>query len=300
MNWNDIRYILAVSREGSTNRAGQRLGVNHATVARRIADLEEHLKTRLFDRSRSGYALNPAGERILSIALDMEANAHAIERALLGWDDKLSGSLKFTTPPDMFDWLIAPHLPGFLTAHPNLELIVLDTMKTMDLDSREADIALRLSPGPPEHLIGRRMMPFAHGVYGSATYIDALARGEQEPSLLFFSETQHVPDWVRFYFPKARVSLRTYGARSMASMVRAGLGLAYLSCFMADADPTFRRLDLDLEELNWDVWVLNHPDTNTAASMRAYRTFLIKVLEDARPLITGHNSIYSDYHPHSA
>jgi molybdate transport repressor ModE-like protein len=55
MNWDDMRFFLALSREGSISAAGRSLGVNHTTVARRIAALEEVLGTRLFDRLPDGY-----------------------------------------------------------------------------------------------------------------------------------------------------------------------------------------------------------------------------------------------------
>ena len=54
MNWDDLRFFLAVAGAGSLSGAGQQLGVNTTTVLRRVASLEDDLGARLFERERTG------------------------------------------------------------------------------------------------------------------------------------------------------------------------------------------------------------------------------------------------------
>lgn len=297
MDWDDIRYFLAVAREGSVNRAGQILGVNHTTVSRRTAAFEERLGTRLFERSRAGYALTQAGEGVLGLAITMEESAQAIDRELFGWDGAMRGRLKVAAPFEVASELLASHLPRFLETYPAIDLELLSSTLTVDLDAREADIAIHLSAKPPEHLIGRRVLSFAHAVYGSATYIDRLSRGEADAKLIQYRGTKRTPDWVRLYFPKARVALRADGMGATHAATRAGIGLAYLPCFLADADPELRRLKLGLSELDWGFWVLSHPDLRATARVRACREFLTETLKRQEPLILGQHSRYASFVP---
>src|SRR6266704_1679871 len=74
IDWDDVRYFLAVARGGSVRAAAAHLGVNHSTVLRRIAQLEERLGAHLFEKLPSGYRLTAAGEEVLELADRMEAS----------------------------------------------------------------------------------------------------------------------------------------------------------------------------------------------------------------------------------
>src|SRR3546814_8984468 len=86
IDWDDVRYFLAVAREGSVRAAAGRLGVNHATVLRRMAQLEERLGAQMFEKLPSGYRLTPAGEEVLEFAEQMEASSNRLETRVFGRD----------------------------------------------------------------------------------------------------------------------------------------------------------------------------------------------------------------------
>ena len=297
MDWDDVRFFLAVAREGSVNQAGKVLGVNHSTVARRTTAFEKRLGTRLFERNRTGYALTQAGEGVLGLALAMEESAQAIDRELFGWDGALKGPLKLAAPFDFFTHLVAPRLPSFLKRYPDIDLDVLTASLDVNLDAREADLALRVDLKPPEHLIGRRVMPFANAVYATPKYIERLRKKRERPAVVFFRFTQHVPVFVRTFFPDFRVALRVDTSYAMQAAVQAHLGVAYMPCYLGDSDPKLRRLKLNLTELEHGIWILNHPDLRTTARVRACREFIIDALEAQRPLIMGEHSRFSDWRP---
>jgi DNA-binding transcriptional LysR family regulator len=179
MNWDDLRFFLALAWVGTVSGAGQALKVKHTTVSRRVTALEEKLGSRLFDRSSGGYAMTQTGENLYPHALSMEEIAQAADREVFGMDTQLSGSLKLTASYDIFNRLITPTLHEFTDRYPGIEIELLASTGLADLASRQADIALRLTPKPPEYLIGREVLPLRHGVYASAKYLKKKRSKEQ-------------------------------------------------------------------------------------------------------------------------
>lgn len=111
IDWDDIRYFLAVAREGSVRGAAKRLAVNHATVLRRIAQLEERLGAQMFDKLPSGYRLTAAAEEVIEFAGQMEASSHQLETRLFGRDQSVRGLLRVTLPPPSRGTCLCQTLP---------------------------------------------------------------------------------------------------------------------------------------------------------------------------------------------
>lgn len=286
MNWDDLRLFLAVAREQSVSGAGKRLGMHHTNVARRMSRFEKDLGTRLFHRSKGGYALTLAGDKLYEHAVGMEDHAQTIERSIAGLDLSLSGSVKFTANQDFFDVLVAPHLKAFHERYPRICLEVLTTRRVLDLDAREADIALRLTFSPDGHLVGRRIAPLTMGIYCSPAYRPRL--GDPVNLILFHRQTE-LPGWALSHFSDAVVSIRVGNLRTARAALRQGFGLANLPCFYGDADPDLRRLDVPMET-GYDMWLLHHPDLRTTARVRACREWLVQILNEQLDLIRGQRS----------
>ena len=168
MNWDDIRYFLAVSRTGSIRGAASKLDVNHSTVSRRIGQLEEQLGVRLFEKLPTGYVITPAGEEIFDLAERMEEQANTLERQIYGRDTSLTGKLRVTLPQALATHLIMPDLVSFARANPGIELEIVTSYETLNLTRRQADVAIRLvyeNQSPPEHLHGRRIASVYRAIY---------------------------------------------------------------------------------------------------------------------------------------
>lgn len=288
LNWDDMRFFLAVCREGSATGAGRSLGVNHTTVARRIRALEQDLGTRLFGHSRDGYEMTQAAENMYEHALQMEEITHAIDRDVFGQDAELRGPLKLTVAHDVAERLLIPGLRAFHDAYPCIDLDVLTTTGLVDLAAREADIALRLTAKPPEYLVGREVLRLQHGVYGSDDYLET--RDRKAKVVLFRGETD--PEWVQQYFPGAEVSMRVDDVGTMALAVAHGMGLARMPCYIGDTQRSIRRLDLELTPSTWGIWILSHVDLRSTARVRVAREFLVKAIESQQALVLGEASRY--------
>ncbi len=281
-----MRVFLAVCQTGSLSAAGASLDMNHTTVGRRIAALEDVLDTRLFDRSRGGYSMTQAAEEIFGRARLMEEQTQAILRENVGRDRELRGSLVLTVPSDFADNVLVPHLGKFLRRYPGIELELSTSLNLANLDARDADLALRVTKAPPDHLVGRRVYPLCLGVYGSRKYLDKngpkeliLHRGERKP-----------PKWTQA-FPHAKLCCRIDSVASQHRAVRAGLGISRLPCFIGDGDSSLLRLPVEVYT-DWGIWVLHHADLRATARVRACRDFLYEVLEQQRSLLLGENSRY--------
>ena len=291
MNWDDLRYFLALCREGTVTKAGRVLDVNHTTVARRVAALEDELGTRIFDRTNDGYAMMQSAENMYAHALEIEQRAQAIDREVFGRDVELRGSLKLTVSHDVSNILIVPKLPAFKKEYPCIDIELLTTTGLVDLAAREADIAVRLTAKPPDYLIGRQVMPMRHGVYGSPKY---LKRSKEPKDVILFRGDAEYPEWVRCHFPDAELALRVDDVSTMCEAVKNHLGLARMPCYVGDSEPNIRRLDLELTPSTWGVWVLSHIDLRSTARVRVCRDFLFNVLEGQRALILGEDSKYHE------
>lgn len=295
MNWDDLRFFLALAREGTVSGAGRVLAVKHTTVARRITALEEQLGSRLFDRLPTGYVMTQVAENLYTHALAMEETAEAAGREVFGMDAQLSGTLKLTASYTVFNHLITPHLHQFTDLYPAINLELSSSTALADLSTRQADIALRLTPSPPDYLVGRKILPLRHGLYASETYFKKRKTNKDEVErLVLWLHDIETPEWVSDHFPEARVVVRCNEIMTILEAVKNHMGIARMPCYVADSEPSLRRIDISLTPSTWGVWVLSHVDLRSTARVRVCRDFLIDIMEQQRDLVEGSDSKYWD------
>ena len=293
MDWNDVRYFLALARLGSVRAAGASLGVSHSTVARRVEALEVQLAARLFDRSRDGYTLTDAGALMVPGAERVEREMAALELELAGQDERLAGPVRVTCCDEYVSEMMVQELTVLCGAYPDIELCVTTDSRTFDLSKREADIAVRtlgIGSQPPEHLLGRKLV----GIH-CASYVAKAHAHRVDPEL----EGTH-PRWVSFQDRKLlelMVANSSYpevppwgGFSSLSLMLqatRAGLGICILPCYVGDRDPALRRLARpDLRQVA-NLWLVSHPDLRDNARFRAARDCVIQALARRELLFEG-------------
>jgi DNA-binding transcriptional LysR family regulator len=289
INWNDLRYVLALAREGTVSGAGRALSVDHTTVARRISSLEKQLGSRLFDRLPNGYVMTQVAEKLYPHAVSMEELIQVADREVFGMDAQLSGNLKLTASYDVFSRIVTPELGKFTNKYPGIVLELLSSSSLANLSERQADIAVRLSPNPPSYLIGRKILPLGHGIYASVEYLN---KKRNSDTLVLWEHEHKTPEWVADHFPKARVAIRANEILSMMESIRNHLGIGRLPCYVGDSEPTLRRLDLNLKPSTWGIWVLSHVDLRSTARVRVCREFLIGIIESKSALVEGLESKY--------
>lgn len=175
IDWEDVRFFASLARHGSLSATARALGVNHATVARRIAALEEALRVKLFERWPTGYTLTAAGRQALVSTDSMESAAGALSQ--LKPAKLLSGLVRITAVPSLAETFLIPRLVALHDEHPLLDLEVNADRGIVSLSRYRADIALRF--GRPEQLglVGRRVADLAYRFYATPIWRTRIEQG---------------------------------------------------------------------------------------------------------------------------
>ncbi|MFJ4292116.1 LysR family transcriptional regulator [Cupriavidus sp. NPDC089707] len=297
-DWDDLKHFLAVSQSGSLAGAARTLHVNHSTVLRRLARLEEVLGTLLFERHPTGYALTAAGEALAQRLAGVGEQIDAAQRQLSGLDSQLSGPLRVTTTDTLLTGLLMPLFAEFRAMHPRIQLQIVVNNGFLSLSRREADVAIRPANAPPEYLVGRRIGRLQTAAYASRRYLQRLGLPTEADSPLLSDWTAYdwvVPDealshlaqarWVRDQVPEHRRAVSADSLVAMADAVRHGMGAGMLLCFLAGWDAELVRLAPAERDLDTDLWLLTHPDLRHSARVRVLTDFLYERVRAAESVM---------------
>jgi DNA-binding transcriptional LysR family regulator len=285
MDWDHVRFFLAINREGSLRAAGRQLGVDQATAGRRLAALERQLGAKLFAHTPAGYLLTEAGESLLANALRMEEEARAIERRTGGLDAQLTGTVRLSMPDGFMETRIAPALARLHERYPDVRLVLWMERGHADvaghhISTYQADIGIRMTRPALSGLITRRVGRITAGLYAAKSYI--AERGMPARGTWFLGH-----DLIMLYTPgsahrmatlcdepvtNGRVVLEANTMLAVLSAASSGLGVALLCPDLAAREPRLTRIWPDrVQEM--DVWLVVHPDV--------YKTARVRVVMDA-------------------
>jgi DNA-binding transcriptional LysR family regulator len=293
LDWDDLRYFLAVARAGSLSAAARALAVAQPTVGRRISAFERRLGARLFVATPAGQTLSATGRRTLQHAEQMEQDALAAERILTGRDAGLSGPVCITASEWLIQSVLGPLLAPLAARYPELQLELLAEARHLSLSRREADIAIRPSRFEQQEVVQREIAIIAFGLYASDAYLAQHGTPEFERqceghALIGMSAALgKVPDvdWLPRVAARARVVVRTNGREPMAKMAAAGIGIACLPCFVGDATPGLRRLPAPGPVPERQLWLGVHRDARAVPRVKASAAFLSESIARLRPAL---------------
>ncbi len=268
MDWDDLRFVLAIARAGTLAAAARRLGVNQTTVSRRLDAAETSLGARLFDRVNGALRPTAAGTVAISRAAQMEEQVRALETGIAS-DDEAAGRVRLTAVPILVNRLLVPNLPRFYDAYPRIEIELIAEPRNVSLSRREADIALRLSR--PEH--GAATLTRRIGLLGYAAY--GPREGDDDLPWIGYEENQwHLPQAQWLIAAQGRLAAMSFNdADGIVEAIHAGLGKSLLPCLIADHDMRLKRLNPDIV-LSREVWLLAHRDLRQQRRVDAVVTWL--------------------------
>jgi DNA-binding transcriptional LysR family regulator len=293
IDWDDVRYFLAVARGGSVRAAAERLGVNHSTVLRRVAELEERLGVRMFEKLPSGYRLTAAGEEVLEFADQMEASSHQLETRVFGRDQSVRGLLRVTLAPTLATRLLMPDFADFARLHPDIEMEILASGELANLTNREADVAIRVVHDRntlPLNLHGLKGPELFGAVYMSRNLLAAWRAGAPDPIRRIITNG-YDPDWARGGEVSAtEVPFRTTDEEAQVAAVRQGLGMTTLPCFVGDAEPLLVRTPGTGLHRHGTLWLLTQGETRKTKRVRLFTEFVSRRLARYEPLLAGLSS----------
>lgn len=290
MDWNDLPFFIAIANHGTLAGAARELGVNHSTVFRRVNAFEKKLGVRVFERLPEGYVLTEAGEEILAHAHQAHESIHALERAAAGRDFQPSGHISITAPQNIATEYLAPCIAEFHAQYPAIQVEVAVSDADYDLSRRDADMALRASSQPPEHLIARKVVDLSWHLCGSKTYVKqagsltSLEQLNEHRLIGAAAELRRIPPfiWLHQQIPTAQMVSLSNSLDTMAAMVRAGLGLALLPSDLHRTDiQRLLKVDVDAGQL----WILTHPDLRNVVRIKTFSQFLQTYLQNNTALM---------------
>jgi len=281
MNWDDLRFVLAVADAGSLAGAARELRITLSTAMRRLDAIEAGLSTRLFERHRGGYVSTDAGDLLIQEAKAFAPRIDGLERQLQGRDQRLTGSVRLTTTYATVTYLLAQALADFSRARPGISVDVSESSVLQDLSHRQADVALRFCREPPEHWVGRQLGVTQYRIYarrGAAglpqarTGIDALLSGSHW--IEFGGTENRCSRWMRSHLQQDQVRLRVDAFSSMVALLRSGCGIGLLPTYVGTAEPELIAVSDDIEDLANPVWILTHPDLRRTARIQVFMRFV--------------------------
>ena len=276
-DWEDARVFIALARYGSMSAAARSLGVSHVTVARRIAALERAVGERLAERRPDGYVLTPAGTRVLAAANDMENAAAALVRG--GAVDRPTGLVRINAPPTISQGFLISRLAMLTSEQPGLDIELATDVRTVSLERRETDIALRLARPQDGDVIARCLVLLGFGFYGTEACCRRIAEGD-DPVFIGFDEINaHLPEatWLSRSFPRGRVAIRTNNHFAQAIAAREGGGVALIPHFVGRQDPLLHRCVLEPPPSSRGLWMVMRRQDRKDMTIRTVADFIADV-----------------------
>ena len=292
MDWNELRYVLAVARTGSLLQAAKELEVSHTTVGRRLKALETELGVLLFERRPDGFVPTPAGHELIEVAERVESDIGIASARVRGQDGNLRGTLRVSTAASLFhayQYIFA----DFVQRYPDVDLCLATTSEPVSLAQREADVVTRFSNTPPETWFGRKIGPVQFGVYASRTMAEE--RGPHAPLSAFpwigrdgGHNAAWFASWLEENAPSAPIVFRmAYEPVHVAHAVRASIGAQILPCFLADPDPYLTRIAPLDPQFRLDLWLLTLAELQSNRRIRAFMEHMAESLEPHRGELAG-------------
>jgi DNA-binding transcriptional LysR family regulator len=277
MSWEDYQFFLAIARAGTLTAAAATLAVSQPTVSRRLQAMETRLGARLFYRTRRGYELTAGGAELFDTVARVEEELAEADRTISGRDQSIAGSLRFTSTETFINGYLGQHVCKFLRENSEVEIQLICTDSMLSLSRGEADLAIRFTENPPETLIGRRLGSLAYAIYAAAGSAGDRFSGRERSRWEWIG--MHTEAFNRIVYgtfsPSSRLKHRVDSMLAICAMVRAGLGVSILPCYVADQDPGLRRIDPDpLIDSRFDMWVLYHPNVRRTRRLRMFAQFL--------------------------
>lgn len=291
-NWDDLRFVLALSRAGSLLKAAKELEVDHTTVARRVESIETALGVRLFTRTTTGYVPTSEAEGLMPDITQVEAAVLAVERGAQAQDDSVRGTVRVTSGETFGICYLAQRLATLSRKHPELTVELVTGGTVLDLARRDADVAVRFFRSPHENLVVRRAAELSHALYASKQYLAKRplksADDLRNHAILTTTSGPNVVEaaWVDRLTHGARPAFVTNMTLALVEAARASAGIAVLPCYLGDPEPSLRRLPMP-DEPKEAIWITVHRDLKQTRRVRVVLDFLAECFKQDKRLLLG-------------
>ena len=277
LDWDDLRFFLAVVRHGTLATAAKHLHVTQSTVSRRIAGMQEGMGVRLLQRTADGYVPTLAGESIRQHVELVEAETRLVEAAVAGLDARLAGLVRVSSSQVLSSHMLAPCFAALHAMHPDILIEALPELLGKPLNTREADVVVGLRRFEQQDLVARSISRLAFGLYACVSYMAQygepdLGSGCAGHRLITLLDHHVLPEhaaWLAEHAGQARVVLRADCYETQHWSASCAGGLALLPRFRADGEPALRRIDTPAPVPSAEIWLGAHQENRLVPRVRA-------------------------------
>ncbi len=292
LDWDDLRFFLAIARHGNLSAAAKDLRVAQSTVGRRLISLEASLGVRLLNRTPDGYVPTLAGESVRAQAERVEAEALTVERSVGGRDTRLAGLVRVACCDAVASHILAPGLAALTTRHPDIMIELLPHPRELSLAMRDAEISVRTTQPSQHDLVVRRIGCVAFGLYASLTYLERHGPPDLEagcPGHRLITQIDDIEDapqtgWLADLGSRANVGLQTSSHEAAVSAALRDGGLVCLACFRADRETGLTRIPTPSPAPAADLLLVVHRDSRHTPRVRVT---LDAIIETVRALASS-------------
>ncbi len=292
VDWNDLKYLLALKRAGTLAGAARELGVDHSTVSRRLTALEEAIGSKLLRRTPEGLCFTEAGNTAAATAEAMDATAAGLLGKLAGADDRAAGVVRLTCAEGLIPVLVS-ELQQLRESYPELRVELLPSTATLDLLRREADVALRMFRPTQAALVARLVGKLGWSLYASEAYVArkgplASAADLSGHELIAYDhelKSAFGPRWLDEHAGSGTVVMRCDSVRGALLAMTQGVGIGTMPCYLAASEP-LRRMTPEVTA-NTEVFLVTAPDLQDLKRIRLVLDAVAAMFERNRALFAG-------------
>lgn len=288
MNWDHLRYFIALARHKTLTKAGKSLRVSHATIYRKIKAFEEELGVTLFENTSNGYVLTSAAEHLLDRMDPIETAIESTLGGLMGMDQRIQGNIRLGTTDTVACKHLAHILPKFQKTYPELMIELKINQDTVSLSKREVDIAIRISREPPPNLIGRKVGSVPFAVFAAESYLEEHGipqfpeQGDHHHFIVLDEQYSELlpKQWLDQQIEKATKVSTVNSMLTLMEMCNAGMGVATLPIpFVVEGKTHLKTICPIPETVERHVWILTHRDLMRSARIRLTTEFFFQELK---------------------
>jgi DNA-binding transcriptional LysR family regulator len=223
---------------------------------------------------------------LIEHAQQIQSVVFSSTRHLDALNNDLSGDLSLSIPVALGEYLLLDAIATFAERHPLIKLNIFSSYSLVDLNKNEADVVVRGTANPPEHLVGHRLFPYYICGYSHKAYLSNTPRENIRWITMPFE--QHPPLWIQqTQFKDVPVGIQVSDITLRYLAMSQGKELSRAACYMADTNTELTRLPESVPEPVADLWILTHPDKRKTPKIKALMKHLYDAINAKKALITG-------------
>lgn len=290
----DLLVLLAVGRTGRYTTAAEELGLNHTTISRRIAALEQAMGGRVLARVAGGWELTDLGRDALAAAEAVESAVRSLT-VDAGGSRTLEGVVRISATDGFSAYIAAPAAAAVQRRHPKVAVEIVAATRRASQQRSGLDVEVVVGEPTVHRATAMRLGDYCLGLYGSREYLAEhgppanVADLQRFPLVYFIDSMLQVDDLdlAASFAPAMRESVTSTNVFVHVEATRAAAGLGLLPCFMADRHDDLVRVLADTVSIRLAYWLVTRPETLRRPEVAAVVDAIVARMNDQRDVLLG-------------